>query len=297
MKIGYSTWGMPTLPVEIALAHLAGLGFDGVELTVIPGYSTELDTLDFAERRRLRQLLNLHGLDLPAVAAHQPLLAKEEEVHAESWRRLAASADLCVDLAGADGVPVLNTTLGSDPNEWNSQQDLILERVGALVDYCSAREVVLAIEPHVVDGLNTPERSIWLLEEIGSPYLKLNFDISHFEVQGMPTGEVIQLLAPHSAHTHVKDQRGIVPDYEFLIPGEGTLRFRGVPQLDAEGWIQRLRHRRSQYAGARAVGLRSFGGGGIDVSHLGQCLPRSGNHPVSILSLRKQKPLELVTQR
>ena len=231
MKIGYSTWGMPTLPVEIALAHLAGLGFDGVELTVIPGYSTELDTLHSAERRRIRQLLNQHGLDLPAVAAHQPLLAKEEEVHAESWRRLAASADLCVDLAGAEGVPVLNTTLGSDPNEWNSQQDLILERVGALVDYCSAREVVLAIEPHVVDGLNTPERSIWLLEEIGSPYLKLNFDISHFEVQGMPTGEVIQLLAPHSAHTHVKDQRGIVPDYEFLIPGEGPFDFAAYLNL------------------------------------------------------------------
>ena len=129
--------------------------------------------MDSAERRRIRQLLNLHGLDLPAVAAHQPLLATEEEVHAENWRRLTASADLCVDLADADGVPVLNTTLGSDPNEWNSQQDLILERVGALVDYCSAREVVLAIEPHVGDGMNSPERSLWLLKEIDSPYLKL----------------------------------------------------------------------------------------------------------------------------
>ena len=47
MKIGYSTWGMPKLPVDTALAHLARLGFDGVELTVIPGFSTELDTLGF----------------------------------------------------------------------------------------------------------------------------------------------------------------------------------------------------------------------------------------------------------
>ena len=225
MKIGYSTWGMPTLSIDTALEHLAALGFDGVELTVIPGFSTELDTLDSAERERIRQLLDRHGLDLPAVAAHQPMLSTEDDVHAENWRRLTASAGLCVDLAGTDGVPVLNTTLGSNPNEWNSQQNLILERVGALVDYCTSREVVLAIEPHVGDGLNSPERSLWLLEQINSAYLKLNFDISHFKVQGMSTAQVVQLLAPHSAHTHVKDQRGLVPDYEFLIPGEGPFDF------------------------------------------------------------------------
>ena len=155
MKIGYSTWGMPTLSIDTALEHLVALGFDGVELTVIPGFSTELDTLDSAERERIRQLLDRHGLDLPAVAAHQPMLSTEDDVHAENWRRLTASAGLCVDLAGTDGVPVLNTTLGSNPNEWNSQQNLILERVGALVDYCTSREVVLAIEPHVGDGLNS----------------------------------------------------------------------------------------------------------------------------------------------
>lgn len=231
MKIGYSTWGMPKLAIDTALGHLAVLGFDGVELTVIPGFSTELDTLNSAERRRIRKLLDQHGLGLPAVAAHQPLLATEEEVHVENWRRLTASATVCVDLAATDGVPVLNTTLGCDPNEWNSQQDLILERVGALVDYCTAREVVLAIEPHVGDGLNSPERSLWLLKEIDSPYLKLNFDISHFEIQGMPTAEVVQLLAPHSAHTHVKDQRGLVPDYEFLIPGEGPFDFEAYVNL------------------------------------------------------------------
>ncbi len=225
MKIGYSTWGMPALAIDTALTHLAALGFDGVELTVIPGFSTELDTLDAPERRRIRQLLDRHNLDLPAVAAHQPLLATDSDAHAEHWRRLTASADLCVDIAGGDGVPALNTTLGCAPSDWELQRDLILERVGALVDYCAAREVVLAIEPHVGDGLNTPERALWLIREVDSPYLKLNFDISHFEIQGMPTAEVVRLLAPHSAHTHVKDQRGLVPDFEFLIPGEGPFDF------------------------------------------------------------------------
>ena len=49
MKIGYSTWGMPELPIDTILEHLAGLGFDGVEITVIRGYTTELDTLAAAD--------------------------------------------------------------------------------------------------------------------------------------------------------------------------------------------------------------------------------------------------------
>ena len=45
MLLGYATWGMPELPIAVTLDHVAGLGFDGIELTVFPGYSTELGRL------------------------------------------------------------------------------------------------------------------------------------------------------------------------------------------------------------------------------------------------------------
>ena len=32
-------------------------------------------------------------------------------------------------------------------------------------------------------------------------------------------------MAPHTIHTHVKDERGQVPDFEFLIPGEGEFDY------------------------------------------------------------------------
>ena len=41
MQLAYSTWGMPTVPIETAVAHCAALGFDGLELTVIPGWTTD----------------------------------------------------------------------------------------------------------------------------------------------------------------------------------------------------------------------------------------------------------------
>ena len=57
MLLSYSTWGMPTVPIDAAVAHCAGLGYDGLELTVIPGWVTDGATLDAAERHADSQTL------------------------------------------------------------------------------------------------------------------------------------------------------------------------------------------------------------------------------------------------
>ena len=241
MRIGYSTWGMPEVAIDGALRHLAGLGFTGVEPTVIPGWSTELDSLDASERKRIRALFDDHGLDMPAVAGHRSLLAEGAE-HDENWRRLTGAVDLCAEWAPASGPPpALDTTLGARPDDWEPKRDFILDRVGQLVDYAAAAGVVIAIEPHVGSALDTPERTVWLLRQVDSPFLKLNFDISHFEVLGLPTDQTVAALAPHSVHTHVKDQRGRSPAHEFLIPGEGPFDFaaylRAMEGAGYEGYI------------------------------------------------------------
>ena len=101
----------------------------------------------------------------------------------------------------------------------------MIERVGALVRYGEQRGVVIAIEPHVGSMLDTPARVLELLEAIPSPNLKLNFDISHFNVMGIPIAESVAALAPYTVHTHVKDERGVAPNHQFLIPGEGEFDY------------------------------------------------------------------------
>ena len=241
MRIGYSTWGMPEVAIDDALRHLAGLGFTGVEPTVIPGYTTELDSLDASERKRIRALFDDHGLDMPAVAGHRSLLAEGAE-HDENWRRLTGAVALCAEWAPAPGSPpALDTTLGGLPEDWEPRRGFILDRVGQLVDYGASAGVVIALEPHVGSALDLPDKTVWLLEQVDSPFLKLNFDISHFEVLGLPTDETAAALAPHAAHTHVKDQRGLAPDHEFLIPGEGPFDFpaylRAMDRAGYDGYI------------------------------------------------------------
>lgn len=237
MKIGYSTWGMPQVSIDAALEHLEKLGYDGVEPTVLPGWSTELDTLDAGERKRIRRLFDQHGLEMPAVAGHLSLIEQDPQAHAENWRRLTGSLDLCAEWAGPAGPPSLDTVLGGRPEDWEPQRGLILERLGQLVEYAARRGVVVAIEPHVHSSLDLPDKALWLLEQIKSPYFKLNFDISHFEVMGLPTAPTVAALAPHAVHTHVKDQRGTVPDFEFLIPGEGPFDFAAyLKEMEKAGY-------------------------------------------------------------
>jgi inosose dehydratase len=225
MKLGYCTWGMPTVPVDTFIPFLARLGYHGVELTVIPGYTTELSKLDAAERQRIARLLKDHHLELPAIAGHSILIERDPDMAAVQWARLTGAVDLAVDWALDGAPPAVDTTVGGTPEQWEELKPLLVDRLGALVRYGQQRGVVIAVEPHVGSMLDTPARVLELLDAIDSPFLKLNFDISHFNVMGIPIADSVSALAPHAAHTHVKDERGVVPKFEFLIPGEGVFDY------------------------------------------------------------------------
>lgn len=225
MKLGFSSWGMPNVPVDTIVSSLAGMGYDGVELTVIPGWSIELDTLDAGYRRYIAQLLRTHGLELPALAGHRSLVETDPEAAADSMRRLRGTVDLAVEWAQNGEPPCIDTTAGGRPEDWDGLGDLLVERLGDLVTYAGRQGVVIAIEPHVGNMLDTSAKVLHLLDTINSPWLKVNFDISHFNVMGIDIETSVSALAPVTVHTHVKDERGTVPDFEFLIPGEGEFDY------------------------------------------------------------------------
>lgn len=225
MKIGYCTWGMPHVPVDTMIPFLARTGYTGIELTVIPGYTTDLALLDRDERRRIAQMLKDHHLDLPAIAGQTNMVELDPDKADYNWGRLTSAVDLAVEWAQNGVPPAVDTTVGGTSEQWDELKPLLFERMDALVRYGAERGVVIAAEPHVSNMLDTPERVLELVQTIDSPFLKLNFDISHFNVQGYSIAESVSALAPHTVHTHVKDERGVVPNYEFLIPGEGEFDY------------------------------------------------------------------------
>ncbi|UCH02580.1 MAG: sugar phosphate isomerase/epimerase [Candidatus Bathyarchaeota archaeon] len=225
MKLGYSTWGMPTVSVATSFKYLADLGFDGVELTVIPGYTTELRKLNTRERRHIQQLLSQHRLMLSAISAHSNLVSHDHETYTTNVTRLKGAIDLAAELAQDKIVPVVISTSGNSLQKWDAIKDLLVERTRKIVEYAETQHVTFAVEPHIGAVIDTPQKMLQLLKFVDSPHLKVNLDISHFDVMGLSNEETIDVLESYIVHTHVKDQCGHVPDFEFRIPGEGTFDY------------------------------------------------------------------------
>jgi inosose dehydratase len=200
-------------------------------------------------------------LKLPSVIGNQSLVEEDAERNAVAIQRLRDSIDLCVELALDGRVPTMNTGIAGHSGDLEAKSDLVLDRLGALADYAHQRGVVMCIEPHVGGAVDTMERAEWLVNAIDSPALRLDFDVSHFEVVGVSMRDSVRRLAPLAEAAEIKDQhfrfldagrapddwlvqgngvgRATTPDgraveYQFLLAGEGTFDLPGYLKLMSE---------------------------------------------------------------
>ncbi len=187
---------------------------------------TDDGALDVDSLRRLVAFCveaGAHGIVAPVNASEFTTLSAEE-------RHLVTRAAVEeTERAGARGrVPVV-IGVGARTTPEAAQFARYAEQAGVLFSF----------EAHVLQIVERPEQQLWLMEQVNSPALKVNFDISHFDVLGIPTEESVQALVPDgkAVHTHLKDQRGRSPDHEFLIPGEGDFDYvRYLTAMQAAGY-------------------------------------------------------------
>jgi sugar phosphate isomerase/epimerase len=228
MKHGYCTYGYGMVPIEESLPHIAELGFQGIELCTLPGYSTNLELLYRGKIRELKTLLESSGLELAALGAHTGCLEADPQQRALSIARLKRNIDLAMEL----GAPVVNTLSGQAPTNWPEEQawETLVEGVEDYVSYAEDRSIVIGFEPHVAMLIDSAPKMLRLLELMPSPSLRVNLDTSHFAVLGYDIPQAVRQLAPYATYAHVKDMVGLYPDFEFLTPGEGDFDFVALVQ-------------------------------------------------------------------
>jgi len=243
MRLAFSAWAMRELPVDQQIDLVQRAGYLGICLVSDPRFG-QLDARHTtpAARRRIRALLDQSGLALTAIAGHANLLAPDPAELEANLARIRAGLDLAAELATPGEPPPPLVTMGyGAPHEYAAQRQMLADRFGMLAEHAAQTSGTLALEPHVGQLMDLPDKVVWLMQAVGSPHVRLNFDNSHFEVMGCDLDTYVPQLAPFAVHTDLKDQRGRSPDHEYLVPGEGDFDYgrylRALQSAGYRGWL------------------------------------------------------------
>jgi len=219
VRIAYGTYGMPNESMEMALPRLAEMGYDGIELCIGERYPTAAGRMTLEARHGLRELAADQGLTLNALMMLDGVMG-DGAGHEQNLHALSEACTLAHDLAMAEPA-VISVTVGGRPEPWEAQRGKLVDRLREWAAIAAREGCVVALEPHVGAVIDRPERAAWAVNQVASPALRLNLDISHFDVQGYAVPYTIALLAPLAVHAHVKDARMVEGTVQFLLPGEG----------------------------------------------------------------------------
>jgi inosose dehydratase len=228
LTLGFSLYGMKTMTTGDALRAIAEIGYDSAELCLLDGYDAAPAKLTAERRRDVRKQLGDLGLKLTALMENVPL--GDAAMQPAVRERLRVAAELGHELS-PDSPPVLETVMGG--GKWDDVRESYREHLGGWARVGEATKTVIAVKPHRFGAVNLPEQALWLIEQVKSPWIKLNIDPSHFELRDPPVTDAIKQLLPHAALVAVKDV--ILKDGKaaFALPGEGG-------QFDYAKFLQQL---------------------------------------------------------
>lgn len=182
------------------------------------------------------------GLDIVAVSGTFNMIHPDVAVRDEGLRRLAVLADAC----DAMNTSVITLCTGTrDPEDkWRRHPDNDTD--AAWQDLCQSMEqaltiaeshnVTLAFEPEHANVVNSAQKGVRLIEEMGSSHLKVVFDPANLFETAPPQErrrlieEGLDLLGEHVIIAHAKDRRA---DGTFCPAGHGV--------LDYDHYVEQLR--------------------------------------------------------
>ena len=258
MDIGVLTVPLGDEPIEDALAYLADLGVDAVELGV-GGFPGE-DHLDRGEylgndeaQAELSGLLEEYGLRVSALATHNNPLHPDDDRAERADRELRESIELADEFgvdavtcfsglpAGAPGDSTPNWVTAPWPTEHAEAHEYQWEEVAipywsGLADHADAHGVDVAIEMHPNMLVYEPTGAV-RLREATVECIGANLDPSPLYWQGIDVIEAIRFLGEHDAihHVHAKDTKVYEPNARV----KGVLDTTAYTEEPDRSWLFR----------------------------------------------------------
>ncbi|NLT73746.1 MAG: sugar phosphate isomerase/epimerase [Chloroflexi bacterium] len=253
MNLGMLTSELSRPTASELFRAVAGYGFTEVQLDLASVAAEQMpERLDRDLVRRIRSEADAHGVAIVAINGTFNMSHPDRAVREEGIRRLTPIAGACEAL----GCRFVTLCTGSrsresmwrwddgnlDPSAWAD----MLDTMASAVEIAERYDLLLGIEPEASNVVNTAARARRLLDEMGSPRLKIIMDVANLFQPGEARPENVRstmdrafaLLGEDIHIAHGKDIRageglafthageGIV-DYGYFLECLEALGYRG----------------------------------------------------------------------
>lgn len=217
-KVGLCTIAFSERPLEEVLELAARVGFDGVELWGKPDHLplTRTDAEVIAIRDKIKSL-GFKG----SVYGSYVRLGDGQEPQAKD-----KDFDRVLQIANFLGAPIARIWAGTKNSEELGEKDWEM-MVGDGKRFCAKAEkagVLLALEMHPKSVTNRARATVDLIERVGSPNLKANYQV----IEDEDPYERARIAAPYVVMVHAQNMK---PGNERPIISEGTVDFKKIYEI------------------------------------------------------------------
>lgn len=235
--VGFSLYGMKSLPVLTALDECKRIGYANVELCLLKDFPTELGQFSIAAQREVRGRLETHGLALSALLIQTDLTAADQKpAHAI----IRGAAEIARNLNDRTP-PVLETVTGGKAGDWDALKNRVKENMRRWAEVAAEGGVRIAVKSHFGQIINSPERLLSLYRGVNHPAFTLTYDYSHYQAEGFELEPTLRAVIPHTGFIHMKDVVVGEKPARYLLVGEGRIDyvkyFRLLRELNYTGPI------------------------------------------------------------
>jgi sugar phosphate isomerase/epimerase len=244
-KLAYLPW-IGFNSVTEAVDPIAKIGYSGIEIPALYFYRTAEDL------NKLVSLAQSRGLAISQAGLSGDFVATDENSRKQTMERIKGE----VKLAGESSVKIVKTITGPAP--WNPKApklgrdisegkawELVLNGANELMEVAEKYQVYVALEACFGNLCRDYYTTKELLDRVGSKYLAINMDPSHYTLYGNDIGWVIKRLGDRIKHVHLKDAIGRAGeegvDFMFPLLGEGAVNwkdfFGSLKSINFDGYM------------------------------------------------------------
>ena len=220
MKLGVNTVLFKDFSLRDTFAAIQKAGYDGVELSAIPGMCEHLVLDNWqAQVAEILALSKQYGLALLSMEAATLDEGKLEKAFAA---------------AQALGIPVVNVGPGG---KMNDEQTLVasIAALKARAELAAKYGVTVCVKAHVGCAIYNTETTLRAMGEIESETFGIDMDPSHVFRAGEKPEEAFPQVASRVKHVHVRDCPGGGPS-----PGTPSQQACGRGQINLYGYFQAM---------------------------------------------------------